>query len=197
MPGGGPEGPRSGIVRESMPRGGGMGGAMPGMPGGGMPSGSMAPSDAATTATQLFSQNQAELLRSPTDDFAEPTGFASLDVEIPTDTSKYDVFLFTTPRGDLTITARPISRFLTTRLTGIAWLAGILALAWVLTRRGVRNAGRILARSPFTGLALIALGIAALISHVLPMAGLLIGLVGICQLTSWLVARGTARRIAA
>ena len=67
----------------------------------------------------------------------------------------------------------------------------------MLTRRGVRDAGRIIARSPFTGLALIALGIAALISHVLPMAGLLIGLVGICQLTSWLVARGTARRIAA
>ena len=166
------------------------------MPGGAMPPDSTPPLGT-TTATQLFSQNQAELLRSPTDDFAEPTGFASLDVKIPTDTSKYDVFLFTTPRGDLTITARPISRFLTTRLTGIAWLAGILALAWVLTRRGVRNVLGIIARSPLAGLALIALGIAALISHVLPMAGLLIGLVGICQLTSWLVARGTARRIAA
>ena len=126
---------------------------------------------------------------------AEPTGYASLDVEIPTDGSKYNEFLFTTPRGDLTITARPVSNFLTTRLAGIVWLAGIVALAWVLTRRGVRNAGQIIARSPFTGLLLIALGIAALISHILPMAGLLLGVVGICQLTSWLVTRvGSTQR---
>ena len=128
-----------------------------------------------------------------------PTGFASLDVEIPTDTSKYDEFLFTTPRGakDLTITARPISNFLTARLTGIVWLSAILAIGWVLTRRGVRNVLKILARSPIVGLACIVLGIAALIIHILPLAGLVLGLFGICQLTNWLVTRGSAQRATA
>jgi len=130
---------------------------------------------------------------------AEPTGFASLDVEIPKDESEYNEFLFTTPRGakDLAITARPVSNFLTTRLAGIAWLAAIIAVAWVLTRRGVRSVAGVLARSPFVGLALIALGIAALITHILPLAGLLFGLVGICQLTSWLVTRNSTQRAAA
>ena len=128
----------------------------------------------------------------------EPTGFASLDVEIPTDTSKYDEFLFTTPRGkELTLTARPISNFLTTRLTGIVWLAAILAIGWVLTRRGVRNVLKILARSPIVGLACIVLGIAALIIHILPLAGLVLGVFGICQLTNWLVTRGSAQRVTA
>jgi hypothetical protein len=47
------------------------------------------------------------------------------------------------------------------------------------------------------GLALIALGIAALITHVLPLAGMLLGVIGICQLTSWLVTRNAAQRATA
>ncbi|MGI8978529.1 MAG: hypothetical protein ACR2FY_04845 [Pirellulaceae bacterium] len=214
MPGGGPgtaNVPNAGFFRGiqpapgQMPGGGGMGAGVPGIPGmpaGAMPPGAMGPPVAAATAGEgtqidpLVLAAQAGVSPAQAGNFSgEPTGFASLDVEIPQDTSKYDVFLFTTPRGDLTITARPISSFLTTRLSGLVWLAGIIALAWVLTRRGVRNAGQIIARSPFTGLALIALGIAALISHILPMAGLLLGIVGICQLTSWLVARvGSTQR---
>ena len=129
----------------------------------------------------------------------QPTGFASLDVEIPTDTGKYDEFLLTTPSGakDLAITARPVSSYLTTRLVGIAWLAAIIAVAWVLTRRSVRNGLVILARSALAGLALIALGVAALITHILPLAGLLLGVIGICQLTGWLVTRNKTQRATA
>ena len=45
--------------------------------------------------------------------------------------------------------------------------------------------------------ALIVLGIAALISGILSLVGLVAGLVGICQVTSWLVTRGTSQRVAA
>ena len=124
----------------------------------------------------------------------EPTGFASLDVEIPLDISKYDEFLFTTPGSDLAITARPISNFLTTRLAGIVWLAAGIAIAWVLTRRSVGNVLKIILRSPITGAAFIILGITALIFQILPLAGLLLGIVGICQLTSWLVTRSNFQR---
>lgn len=123
-----------------------------------------------------------------------PTGFASLDVAIPIDENNYNVYHFTTPpQSDLEITARPISNFLTARLVGIAWLAIVIALAWALTRRGVQKTLAIMARSPLAGLAFVALGVAALISQVLPLAGLVLGLVGICQLTSWLVTRKTQR----
>jgi hypothetical protein len=190
MPGGGPEpgsqAPGAGGV-------GGMGGGS-GTPAQPRTPGTMGPPIAsATTATeQGFVQNQSDSAAS-----AEATGFASLDVEIPKDASKYNEFLFTTTSKDLAITARPVSSFLTTRLIGIAWLAVIIALAWILTRRGVHAALVVIARSPLTGAAMIVLGIAALISGILPMAGLLLGLVGICQLTFWLVTRAAPQRTTA
>ncbi len=220
MPGGGPAGPYAGF-RGQAQGGAGMMPGMPGMPGaGGMMAGgmggggmggggprpasrpvapgTMGPPVAAATTAQVADMDSLEGLVTQAGE-PSPTGFASLDVEIPTDTSKYDEFLFTTPRGakDLTITARPVSNFLTTRLAGIVWLAIILCIGWVLTRRGVRNVLNALARSPIVGLACIVLGIAALIAHILPLAGLLLGLFGICQLTNWLVGRGSARRVPA
>jgi hypothetical protein len=157
----------------------------------------MGPPVATVTASPDPNDTDALALAQQAGVNAPPTGFASLDVELPKDTSKYDVFLFTTPQDDLRITARPISSSLATRLTGIACLAAIVALIWVLTRRGVCSTLRDLARSPFVGLVLVALGVAALITHILPMAGLLLGMVGICQITSWLVARGTGDRASA
>ncbi|MFN0022202.1 MAG: hypothetical protein ACKVP0_28465 [Pirellulaceae bacterium] len=196
-PGGGPGIAMGGSGLPGPVRGiSGMGGGGAGTPTRPVAPGAMGP-PVATTATPAQSAGDPDMDSLQAANPGEPTGFASLDVEIPTDTSKYDEFLFTTPRGDLTITAHPISSFLTTRLTGIVWLAAIIAIAWVLTRRAVKNFLLLLARSPIVGLALIVLGIAALITHILPLAGLLLGILGICQLTSWLVARGTTQRAAA
>src|SRR6185503_9323496 len=101
----------------------------------------------------------------------EPTGFASLDVNILANSGEYQEYNFSMPGRDLEITSHPVSTFLSTRLVGIAWLAAIVAAAWVLTRRGVRSSLLVLVRSPFVGLLLIAVGVTALVTHVLPMAG--------------------------
>ena len=197
MPGqGGPQSGSGGIPGGSMPAGGSMGG----MGGGGFgpqnrPRGAMGPAITAATANAGdFGDPNSGVAAAST---GEPTGFASLDVEIPLDTSKYEEFLFSTTGGDLAINARPISNFLTTRLTGILWLVAIIALGWVLTRRSVKSGLGAVLRSPIAGVAFVVLGIAALIAHILPLAGLLLGIVGICQITSWLVARGTSQRVAA
>ena len=45
-----------------------------------------------------------------------PAGLASLDFELPTDKTRYDLFRFTTPRGEAELTARSISNSLLGRL---------------------------------------------------------------------------------
>lgn len=42
-------------------------------------------------------------------DQALPTGLTSLDIDLPVNAAHYEEFLFTTLRGNLTITARPVS----------------------------------------------------------------------------------------
>lgn len=121
-------------------------------------------------------------------DQALPTGLTSLDIDLPVDASHYEEFLFTTLRGDLTITARPVSSALATRLTGLAWLAVVALLAWLLTRRGVTHAVAKLARWLPCAIFLIALGLVLLVF--LPFVGLMLLFLGACQLAYWFTARG-------
>ncbi len=66
-------------------------------------------------------------------------GLASLDFELP---ERGQVFYFTTPRGDVTITARPLRGELGQRLVNLLWLAAIalaLAIVMAVVRRLTRS----------------------------------------------------------
>jgi hypothetical protein len=118
-----------------------------------------------------------------------PTGLTSLDVELPLDTTNYEEFLFTTPRGDLTITARPVSIALAKQLTGWAWLAAVALAIWLLTRRAALRVYAQLARSLPFGICLVLFG--ALLLGILPLAGLLLGALGIGIISHWIYLRVT------
>lgn len=100
-------------------------------------------------------------------------GLASLDVDMP---QRGEEFLFTTPRGDLEITARAVDARLVDRgmrlaqvLAGIAaaWLAwGLAAAAW--GRLGVQ----------LGGVLLLLTGVLSLVTLVLPVLGLVAAAVG-------------------
>ncbi|MGB5036284.1 MAG: hypothetical protein WBQ66_06740, partial [Blastocatellia bacterium] len=116
-----------------------------------------------------------------------PTGLTSLDIEMPIDTARYQEFLFTTPRGDLTITSRPLSQALATRFIGLAWLIVAGALVWGFTRRSVTGFIARCYRSPSIGVSLMASG--AVLLAFLPLLGLLLFLLGVGSLVDWFTRR--------
>ncbi len=71
-------------------------------------------------------------------------GLASLEFELP---HRGQTFYFTTPRGNVTISARPLRRELSQRLVNFLWLVGILAalvvIVAVVRRISGSRAGRI------------------------------------------------------
>jgi len=121
-----------------------------------------------------------------------PAGLASLDFELPTDANLYELFRFTTPRGDAELTARNVSN---SALVKLEMLAGILAaslLAWAvlrLVRRGALN----WFRRPLGAILLVLAGLASLSSGLLPFAGLIAVLVGIGLLLAYLCGRWCRR----
>ena len=69
-----------------------------------------------------------------------PTGLASLDFELPTDKNLYEVYRFTTPRGEAELTARTVSNSTLTRLESLAGFAAAgswFGSAFWLVRRGI------------------------------------------------------------
>ena len=65
-----------------------------------------------------------------------PEGIASLDVQLP---KRGTVFRFSTPRGDVKITARAVSRELTDRASQVAVsLAILLVLLWFVNEAKAR-----------------------------------------------------------
>jgi hypothetical protein len=115
-----------------------------------------------------------------------PAGLASLDVELP---RRGVVYRFTTPKGDVEITARAVSRELTER-TGQAVLAAVifLVILWFvwLVRRGRFQwlTGRV------GSWCLIAVGL--LLLCILP----LLGLVAVCGGVTAKLRRVAARQVA-
>lgn len=103
------------------------------------------------------------------------TGLASLDVDIR---HRGNVYRFTAPRGEATITVRAISG----STVGTMWRIGTALLLVVLVWLGVRVAWPFL-RSALTrskaGLAIILLGIISLATGILPLAGLLLSVLGV------------------
>jgi hypothetical protein len=97
-------------------------------------------------------------------------GLASLDVAIP---QRGRMYRFTTPRGDLEITARSIPVAVLSRLYGlVAVLLAVCAVSALMTRRA-RQTWALLANSTVAALALAVLGLLSIVLGIFPVAGLL------------------------
>jgi hypothetical protein len=103
-------------------------------------------------------------------------GLASLDVTLP---ERGRLYRFTTPRGEIEIEARSISYVVLRKLAGLAAVLVAIGVVWLLGREPSRRVWRALFRSLAFGIALIVLGLASVISGVLPFAGLLIIVIGL------------------
>jgi hypothetical protein len=105
-------------------------------------------------------------------------GLVSLDVELPQRGIEYR---FTTPRGDIEITARAASRTTLTTMKRlgilVAVLAGLLVLRWIARR--FRALGVTLLDSVLVGVAITLIGIVALVLGVLPYAAMVVIVAGI------------------
>jgi len=97
-------------------------------------------------------------------------GLASLDVAIP---QRGRMYRFTTPRGDLEITARAIPVTAISRLWGLAAVLLAVCLIGALNSRPARRLWALLASSTVVGIALVVLGLVSVAIGVFPVAGLL------------------------
>jgi hypothetical protein len=97
-------------------------------------------------------------------------GLASLDVQLP---ERGRLYRFTTPRGDIALSARAVSHSFLSRLTALAAVAVAIGLIWLLSRDPSRRLASALAGSRAFGVLLAVLGLVSLLSGVLPIAGLL------------------------
>jgi hypothetical protein len=125
---------------------------------------------------------------------AAPSGLASLDFELPTDANLYQLYRFSTPRGEAELTARTISASAVARLSSVAAIVVALIVLWlaiVLVRRGALGwFGR-----PLGATLLLLGGIIMLCGGVLPVIALAGIAAGIWLLIAWLARN--RRRVAA
>ncbi len=106
-----------------------------------------------------------------------PSGLVSLDVHIPT---RGILYQFTTPRGDVKITARAVSRTFLANLARWAIVFAVIAVLWrgykfVLQERFADKYVRTIS------IALIVAGLASVLTGVLPLAGVLALIVGLVR----------------
>jgi len=114
-------------------------------------------------------------LIAPAGEVELPEGLASLDVTLP---ERGCTYFFTTPGGEVEITARAASEKLIAGLVHLATLIVVLQLAWIVVRMGHRGRFDWLGgRSGSTFL--IGLGVLLLFFGVFPVAGLLAIVAGI------------------
>ena len=99
---------------------------------------------------------------------AATAGMASLDFDLPTPGVLYR---FTTPQGDVEITARHVSGNLLGRLIGIAALVVGLLVLWFAVR-AIGRANIAPPRRPVAAMLLVLVGLVSLCSGILPLAGL-------------------------
>ena len=108
------------------------------------------------------------------DDMA--AGLASLDVAIP---QRGRMYRFTTPRGDLEITARSIPVTVLSRFYGLIAISLTVCVLSALTTRRARRVWAILANSTVAGLLLVLGGLCSIVLGIFPVAGLLMVATGI------------------
>ncbi|MCY2988693.1 MAG: hypothetical protein NTY19_12605 [Planctomycetota bacterium] len=102
----------------------------------------------------------------------------SLDVDLP---ERGQEFLFTTPRGDIAITAQTVSTSLVERLWRLLGLAAAI-LTLVLAYQLARFSGPRLLGSIVGNVFLLLVGFLSLVIGIFPVAGLLLILIGVVQL---------------
>ncbi len=157
-----------GLARQFGTMGGRAGGGYGGMGGmgGGAASGfgsGVAPSS--STAAGLGTAPQAGLV------------LASLDVSIPTRGREY---LFTTPRGDLVITAEAVDERVVDRGTRLGLVLAGLLVVWLIAKIGHALWSRL---GPCAGgLLLILLGLGSMLSSTLPVVGVAVAACGVVAL---------------
>ena len=112
-----------------------------------------------------------------TDGLGDASGLASLDVKLPVHDGFYRMYRFTTPRGEVEITARNASNLLMNVLFQVAAVAVIVVIAGCLLRlwRDGRFAWLAGAAGSTT---LICVGLLSLLIGVLPIAGLAAAVAG-------------------
>lgn len=109
---------------------------------------------------------------------AVPSHLTSLDVELP---NRGIEFLFTTPRGEIEITARPVATSLLERAQRFGTIALAVFGGWLLCRIGCKLRLAIF-HTMLGATLLLVLGIASLVAGVLPVGGLLVAVIGLVQL---------------
>lgn len=103
-------------------------------------------------------------------------GLASLDVQIP---ERGRVYRFTTPRGEIALTANSIKLDALSRLLGLASVFVVSLIGWFLSREKGQQMLKQLLNSVIVGVALAMLGFASVFSGFLPFAGILVTVMGI------------------
>ena len=116
-----------------------------------------------------------QVAASPTTAGPSISGMASLEVTIP---ARGDLYLFTTPRGNVQISARTISTPLLGRLIALGWVVGVVVLALILIR-WIRRGGLSALGDRRGSRVLIVLGLASLLTCIFPIAGLLMIIAGL------------------
>jgi hypothetical protein len=106
------------------------------------------------------------------------SGLASLDLRLPfDDTGRWSIHRFTTPLGEVEITARSVSDQLLYRSGYVAGLLAVLVPIVLLLWRGARHDCR--KRNSSTPLLLVVLGLLSILLGVLPMLGIIAIIAGI------------------
>ncbi len=119
-------------------------------------------------------------------------GLVSLDVELPQRGIEYR---FTTPRGDIEITARAVSRQTLTTLTRFGIFLAVVG-AMLAVRRLVRDREVWTLDSGKVGITLSAIGLTGIVSGVLPNAAVIVTVIGmIVAVRAYLVRRADLARL--
>ena len=106
------------------------------------------------------------------EDFGDvAAGLASLDFTLP---ERGKTYHFTTPRGQIEIEARPMAVTLLSRLVGLAGLAVAILVVWLVARRPARAFWRWACGTVACGVLLAVLGLASILTGILPVAGLVL-----------------------
>ena len=112
---------------------------------------------------------------------------ASLDVDLPEAAGYREVF-FKTPRGEVQITARPVSTKISERLVRVGWVGAALVVAG-LVYLAVRRYGATILASRSSAALMLAVGVLSLVTCFLPIAGLLLAITGLALLIGSLFTR--------
>lgn len=172
----------------------GAGGGQPAGPMSGMPpDGTIAQAEAPASAPSgdLSGGGQMSQEARPVidDSVSMPGGLASLDIQLP---ERGRQFSFMTPRGEIEITARPVSHSFFSRLIGLAGVLVAVFVFWIASRPVTRAAWSRATTHVMFGLIIAIIGLASIITGVLPVAGLVLLIGGIFVALRNHLARRTA-----